>query len=233
MKRFLVSSFVLILTISGSNVFAQGAHIDTNIDSYITNKNISRPLHGYEYTGSPYEHKDFQSGNVYREGKLLASNVALRYNALRDEFEIKKSLNSSNYDARVLLQSPDVYVKISNQLYVFIPKPDVDAHGGYFEVILEGNNMSLYRKITKEFIEGKKSINSITSDILPMYREKEDLFVMNEANELVELPNSRNGRINSFALHKKELKQYIRDEKINVSKIGDLKKLVIFYNSLI
>jgi hypothetical protein len=213
-------------------VSAQAALNETENDSYITQRSISKPLNGYEYTGSPYENQAFQNGNVYRDGKILASNVALRYNVLRDEFEIKNSINSSNYDAKVLLQSPDVYVKIMNQMYIFIPKKNPDAVGGYFEVLLEGPSVSLYKKLSKEFIEGKKSINSISSDILPMYREKEDLYFMNEANELVELPNSRNGRINSFAQHKKELKQYIREEKINVSKIGDLKKLLVYYNSI-
>lgn len=232
MKKFFAALFLTAIFFNTFTIQAQEVFNDSETDTFITQRSISKPMNGYEYTGSPYEDKAFQNGNVYRNGELVASNVALRYNALRDEIEIKKSINTSNYDAKVLLQDPEVYVKIMNRSFVYIaPKSEKDV-GGYFEVLLEGSTMSLYRKMTKEYVEGKKSINSMAADILPMYREHIDLYFMNENNELVELPNSRNGKINSFAQHKKAVKEYIREEKINVNKIGDLKKLLMFYNSI-
>jgi len=190
------------------------------------------PDHGYTYTGSPYENKAFQPGFVFMDGKILASNVGLRYNAARDEFEIKKSVNTSNYAAKVLVKSEDIYVKIMNRLYVFVDKNEENKTGGYYEVLLDGERISLYKKLSKEFIEGKKSVNSIAADILPMYKEKEQLYLLNEKNELTELPNSRNGRINYFSNNKKQIKQHIRDNKLNINKSYDLIKLIRYYNSI-
>ncbi len=230
-STFVVLTLALIFSIS-FNASAQGVFNDPEIDTYISQRSITMPDHGYTYTGSPYANKAFQPGFVFKDGIILASNVALRYNAARDEFEIKKSINTSNYAAKVLVQSEDIYVKINNRLFVFINKNEENKTGGYYEVLHDGERLSLYKKLSKDFIEGKKAVNSIATDILPMYKEKNELYFMNNNNELSELPGSRNGKINSFGLNKKQIKQRIRDKKLNVNKQYDLIKLLNYYDSL-
>jgi len=232
MKNIFATYFVVLIAITTSVACAQGVFNDPHIDTYITQQKISQPSHGYEYTGTPYAERSFQPGHVYRDGVLLASNVGLRYNALRDEFEIKKSLSSSNYAAKVLSQSEDIYVKISNKLYIYAPKHSEEEKGGYFQVIYKGESLSLYKKVSKTFIEGKKAINSIATDILPMYKEKETLYFVNAANEFIELPGSRNGKINYFSENKKLVKQHIREKKLNVNKVHDLIRLLTYYNTI-
>lgn len=232
MRRIIVVFTFALIALSSSNTTAQGVFNDPETDTYISQRSITMPDHGYTYTGSPYANKAFQAGFVFKDGKILASNVGLRYNAARDEFEIKKSVNTSNYAAKVLVKSEDIYVKIMNRLYVYIDKNKENETGGYYEVLHDGERMSLYKKISKEFIEGKKAVNSIATDILPMYKEREKLFLLNENGELSELPNSRNGRINSFNSNKKQVKQQIRDEKLNINKSYDLIKVLRYYDSL-
>lgn len=232
MKRTVFVITLAITTFISSTINAQGVFNDPETDTYISQRSITQPDHGYKYTGSPYANKAFQEGFVFRDGVILASNVGLRYNAARDEFEIKKSLNTSNYAAKVLRQSEDIYVKIMNNTFVYLDKNEEKETGGYYEVLYEGERLSLYRKISKDFIEGKKSINSIAADILPMYKEKEELFLLTENKELVELPGSRNGKINSFSNKKKEIKQHIREKKLNINKDYDLIKLLRYYDSL-
>lgn len=232
MKYVFTICLVVFITITTSTVYSQGVFNDPQTDTYITQKKISQPLQEYEYTGTPYANKSFQPGYVYRNGVPLASNVGLRYNALRDEFEIKKSVNTSNYAAKVLKLSADIYVKILNKLYVYILKVDEDNRGGYFEVIYDGESLSLYKKISKKYIEGKKAVSSIAPDILPMYKEKEILYLVSSANEFSELPGSRNGKINSFPENKKLMKQHIREKNLNINKVYDLIKLLTYYNTL-
>lgn len=232
MKGFILSIVFLFVLLASSSTLAQGVISHSTNESYITQKKIAQPSKGSAYTGSPYADKAFQKGNVYRDGVLLASNVALRYNVLRDEFEIKRTLSTSNYDAKVLRKSKDIYVKIFNKLYVYFDNLPNNKKGGYFEVVYAGEGLSLYKKTRKEFIEGKKAINSIAVDILPQYREKEALFLLNSDNELIKLPKSRSGKISNLNQHKKEVKQFIRDEKLNVNKVYDLIKLLTYYNSL-
>jgi len=232
MRRIFILFTLALITFTSSNTIAQGVFNDPETDTYISRRSITMPDHGYTYTGSPYENKAFQPGFVFKDGKILASNVGLRYNAARDEFEIKKSVNTSNYAAKVLVKSEDIYVKIMNRLYVFVDKNEENKTGGYYEVLLDGERISLYKKLSKEFIEGKKAVNSIATDILPMYKEKEQLFLLNENNELTELPNSRNGRLNYFSSSKKQIKQHIRDNKLNINKSYDLIKLIRYYNNI-
>jgi hypothetical protein len=232
MKRTAALLILTFATLISSSLKAQGVFNDPETDTYISQKPITQPEHGYKYTGSPYADKRFEQGFVFRDGIILASNVGLRYNALRDEFEIKKSLNTSNYAAKVLVKSEDIYVKIMNRLFVYLDKNEESGAGGYYEVLFEGERLSLYKKLSKEFIEGKKAINSIATDILPMYKEKEELFLLKENKELVELPSSRNGKINSFGSNKKKIKQHIREKKLNINKDYDLIKLLRYYDSL-
>jgi hypothetical protein len=230
MKRTL---FILcFLFVSAGTISAQNGLSGSNSEQYVTNSTISTATLGKDYTGSPYAHEEFQNGTVYGTNNVLATNVALRYNVLRDEIEIKSNINASNAEARVLVKSPDVYVRILNDMYVYkVPTPDSDV-SGYFLVMVEGESTSLYKKIKKKFIEGKKSINSVSSDILPMYKEIDEMYLVTEAGEFQEMPNSRNKRINLFADHKKEVKQYIKEEKLNVSKDYELIDLVKYYNTL-
>ncbi|MCW5518846.1 hypothetical protein J1N09_03285 [Aureitalea sp. L0-47] len=232
MKRTAALLILTFATLISSSLKAQGVFNDPETDTYISQKAITPPDHGYKFTGSPYADKRFQQGFVFRDGVILASNVGLRFNALRDEFEIKKSLNTSNYAAKVLVKSEDIYVKIMNRLFVFLDKNEETGAGGYYEVLFEGESLSLYKKLTKDFIEGKKAINSIATDILPMYKEKEALFLLNENKELVELPGSKNGKVNSLGSNKKQIKQYIRDKDLNINKNYDLIKLLRYYDSL-
>ncbi|NNF30574.1 MAG: hypothetical protein HKN66_04200 [Flavobacteriaceae bacterium] len=232
MRRIFVVLTLALFSLVSNTASAQGVFNDPETDNYISQKSITMPSHGYTYTGSPYANKAFKPGFVFKNGVILASNVALRFNAARDQFEIKKSLNTSNYAAKVLVQSEDIYVKINNRLFVYINKNEENNTGGYYEVLHDGERLSLYKKLSKEFIEGKKAVNSIAADILPMYKEKVELYFMNAKNELTELPGSRNGKINSFSSNKKLIKQHIRDKKLNVNKQYDLIKLMNYYDSL-
>lgn len=54
------------------------------------------------YKGTPYNNASYLLGTVYKNDALPASNVALRYNAIADDIEIKESLDSPDENARVL-----------------------------------------------------------------------------------------------------------------------------------
>ncbi|QNJ97845.1 hypothetical protein [Constantimarinum furrinae] len=232
MKRSFFTRCLFIVTLAITSASAQTTISDQETETYVSDKSISTATLGKDYTGSPYANDEFQNGTVYGTNNVLATNVVLRYNVLRDEIEIKSNANASNSEARVLVKSPDIYVRILNNMYVYKTPTSNSDVSGYFLVMVEGENKSLYKKIKKKYIEGKKSINSVSSDILPMYKEIDVMYLVTETGEFEEIPNSRNKRIGLFADHKKEVKQYIKEEKLNVSKDYELVDLVKYYNTL-
>ena len=124
-KEIIIGIGLCFITLLGVNaqVFdtPYGTRQFTN-DLYLLDEYIKRQSKGVDfkdtdsYKGTPYNHPSYLPGNVYKNDELMASNVALRYNAIADEMEIKESLGSSDDDARVLTKSPDIFVKIRNDI---------------------------------------------------------------------------------------------------------------------
>ncbi|MBW2938655.1 hypothetical protein KXJ69_11090 [Aureisphaera sp. CAU 1614] len=225
-------STLLLLTLSFS-AFAQMETEEEAKDKYLTNVPITINSEAVNYSGSAYENEEFVLGTVYKSGRIVASNVALRYNALRDEVEVKSSIDAPNSTARVMMRNPDIYVKMLNNVFVYAaPKEGLDRPG-YFLVLFEGESADLYKKISKEFVEGMAATTSLTRDIPSSYKEKEAYFLLNKnTNSFQEFPSSRNAKFGLFDDKKKELKTYTKEERLNINKEYALIKLVKYYNTL-
>ena len=229
MKIFCTALSFLFISIT----FAQSELDTPETDDYLSEKSITLQKKVLNVAGSPYASKEFQSGNVYKNGKLVANNVALRYNVTRDEVEVKGDKKTSNSQARILRMNPDIYVRVLNDVFVYIKPTSEEAPGGYFNVLHEGEHFHLYKKLKKEFIEGKKAINSVARDIPPTYKDRESLFLVDASNnQLISLDGSRKRKLKAFPSHNKELKNYSKENNLNINKEYSLKKLVAFYNTL-
>lgn len=225
------ASFFLILSIAGS--FAQNETEEINTDQYLTNKSITFKPEEVHYAGSAYENDKFVSGYVFKNGRMLASNIGLRYNAFRDEIEVKTNIDAPNTSAKVMMRNPDIYVKLLNKLIVFSPAKEGISRPGYFIVLAEGEKADLYKKLSKEYIEGSESMTSLTRDIPSTYKEKETYyFVDKKTGAFEELPTGKNAKFALFKDLKKQMKAYADKERININKEWGLKKIVNHYNQL-
>ena len=147
--------------------------------------------------------------------------------------EVKNSLNSSNKNARVLIKSDDIYIKILNKVFVYTPVKEGIDKAGYFMVLQEGDNYSLYKKITKKFIEGRESINSITRDTPPAFENKVVYYLVNKSDgSFTKFPKSKKGKLKVFTQHKKEIKDFVISNSLNLKKDYALAKLVKYYDTL-
>jgi len=206
---------------------------DVEIDTYFSNRAITVNPKERNYTGSAYENKEFVNGYVFKDGKILASKIAMRYNAKREEIELKNSLTTPNEHARLLKRDPKIYVKMGNKTFIFLKANEQIQKPGYFVVLAEGENYSLYKKITKKFIEGRESINSITRDTPPAFEEKQIFYLIsNSDGSFIEFPKSRKGKLKTFTNHKKEVKEFVKSNKLNLNKDYALTKLVKYYDTL-
>lgn len=231
MKKVFALALLMITPLVSNSAFGQMATNEQTISQFITNTPIKSYPNAGRVTGSPYENELFVLGSIMKDGKALSSNVALRYNAMRDEIEVKGSIAAHNETARVLKRQPEIYVKILNKLFVFVSSDN--GIRGYFTSLSEGEKFHLYKKTKKEYEEGMTSVSSLTRDVPAGYKDKEAYYLVSkETNELTEFPNSRNGKFSIFGKKKKEMKNYAKTAKLNVNKEYALVKLVQHYNTL-
>lgn len=233
MNKFSSLSLSCLLFFSISISQAQMGMEEDDRTKYMSNKPITIVPEERNFSGSAYENEEFVNGYVFKDGKILASNVALRYNAKRDEVEVKKSLTTSNSNARVLVKNSDIYIKILNKAFVFSTVKEGIDKAGYFMVLHEGDNYALYKKITKRYLEGRESVNSITRDTPPAFKNIETYYLVDKESENFTLfPKSRKGKLKVFTNFKKEVKDFVKKESLNINKDYALTKLVKYYDTL-
>ena len=104
---------------------------------------------------------------------------------------------------------------------------------GYLQLLFEGENLNLYKKITKEFVEGMESVNSITGDVPAMFKQNETyLLNRKKQNTFEALESSKRKRIDALGVSKKEIKSFLKDKDLNIKREDGLIKTVKFVDTL-
>jgi hypothetical protein len=184
------------------------------------------------YSGTPYNHPSYLPGNVYKDNELLATEVALRYNAMADEMEIKESLTTPDEQAKVLTKSPDIFVKINSDIYVFVPYKGGIEGGGYFHVLHEGSKYDLFKKPSKKFTPEKKASSSITRDTPANFSDRPVYYIVTKDGKFYELPSTRSKKLKVFAENKDLIKDYVKEMDLDINEENDLIKIIQYYDSL-
>jgi hypothetical protein len=205
---------------------------------YVLDETIKRLDKGVDYQdvlsykGTPYYNASFILGEIYQNNKLIANNIALRYNVAADEFEVKESLTTDNSEARLLTKSSDVFVKINKTIFIFALYNGSIEGGGYFQVIFEGEKYSFYKKLIKKLTPAKKAKTSITTDTPAIFTDKIIYFIVTKNGKYYEFPSSKSKKIKVFGSKKEIIKKYIKENKLNLNKEEDLKKTIQYFDSL-
>tara|TARA_R100001369_G_scaffold92598_1_gene138633 strand:- start:1532 stop:2233 length:702 start_codon:yes stop_codon:yes gene_type:complete len=181
--------------------------------------------------GSPYANETFIQGNIYKGNELANKNVLLRYNAFADEIEIKKNEQAETYNA--LIKDPDVYVKIFQDIYVFVPYKGSKEKGGYFNIVKEGNQFDLYKKTKVTYKEPTFAKTSYQSDKPAKWVDTVTYYLVGKDGSFYELPTRKSKVLDVMSKKKKEVKRYIKEQDIDLDKEQDLAKLVGYFNSIL
>jgi len=237
MKKVIVPLIILLLSLQA--VTAQGFDSKRfladvfQVDEYIKRNNRGISYADTDsYRGTPYNNPSYLNGNIYKGGELLATNVALRFNAFEDEMEVKESLATPDAQAKVLTKDPDIYVKIMNDIFVFVAYDGGVEGGGYFQVLQEGNKIDLFKKMKKEFVPEKKSTSSITPGFPAQFKDEPIYYIVDNKGKFFELPSSKRKMLKVFGSNKDLVKDYIKDKDLDVGDEEDLKRLIKYYDSL-
>ncbi|WP_047247130.1 hypothetical protein [Maribacter thermophilus] len=181
-----------------------------------------------EADGSPYINDKFRPAIIYPDNKTFL----VRYNAKDDEIEVqlKKdeflSLDNRHVDYRVV-------IKEIGTTYQTVYSEGVKMPGYYVEVV-NGNNVSVFKKQIKKFVEGKKPSENYGLYKKPYFTDPENIFfVQLEPNgKIQELPKRKKSFIKLFKENEGAVKKYLSDHKINLSKESDIKKVITYINTL-
>ncbi len=231
MKKIFLITFLCIASLTSVNSQAQSVYTDTDIDKYISTVQIPK-INEIDLVGTPYANEEFQKGVAVKNGLTIARNIGLRYNANKDIFEIKKTFVLTDDQARLLKKTNEITLKINNNDFVFITPSANSKAQGYFVVLHKGEKVSLYKKIKKEYIPGQKAYSSMTKAVSPTYKEKIIYYMADSEGVLSELPNSKKKKVEALSKNTKELKVFVKENKVNVNKEKDLIKLAEFVNTL-
>jgi len=238
MKKTIVLSIVLcaITTIGFTQNHALTRQLTS--DLYLVDEYIQRGDKGMsymdskDYIGTPYNNESYLPGKVYGDDVVLMSDIAIRYNVIEDEMEIKESLSTPDNEAKALVKSADIFVKIVNDIFVFVPFEGDDENGGYFQVIEEGGQASLFKKLKKKFTKAQIATSSITRDVPAKFKDDNEYFVVNSLGKFTELPSSKKKALLLFGDKKDQIKEFMKKSNLQFDEEADLIRIFKYYNSI-
>lgn len=233
-----VFTLALLSTISILTIDAQVTTLADQRNTMFFMENVERiGSNNTEYLpddsiGSPYSNPIFLLGNIYEENKVIASNYALRYNAMQDEIEVKETLYVEDSEIKILTKNPEIYVKIMADMYVFRDAIEGSHQAGYFQILHVGNNYNLYKKVAKKYYPAKKAQNSFEKDVLATYIDKTTYYLVSETGNFQEFGSSKNKRIKVFLNKQSEVKKLVKSGKLDLTKEEDLVRAVKYYDAI-
>lgn len=229
MKYFSNIHIVFLSFLISSIALAQPSIKESSGIEYISSRTVNLLNDSNDYTGSPYFNKEFLKGNVLYKGKIIASNQDIRYNVSHELFEIKSPKNKSSKVVNTIVRDTDIEIEIGSDSFEYISSSK-NGIRGYFIPLFKGKNKSLYKKITKKYIQSRKATNSMSKDVAAMYKEKIVLYLINESGEMLELSSSKKNKLKAFGGLRAEVKTYTKQQGLNLNKEADLIKVVSHFD---
>lgn len=221
--------FVHILITISFNSFAQQILNNSirDVEHLIaTSRSIENNNKYANAKGSPYLTDNFISAKIIPGNKTYW----VRYNAYEDVMEVKTNskiiiLDNSQGDYKIIFTSN------SNPYVALMEKGK--KRRGYFIEVLKTDNISLYKKTEKKYTPKRESLNSYDKD-KPAYfsKGKSTYFIQQIDSDLQELPTKQKAFLNLFSNNKTKVKDFIKKNRIKLSRENDLVQLVNFVNSL-
>ncbi len=227
---------LLLFALASISVFSQAENNNFDMNSRILDvqqRSLSFGLTEAQFESikeEAYANSNFVQGKIFQEDQLIKDDVPMRYNAFADEIEIKKNASDDNYSA--LVKSPDIFVKMFRELYVFVPYEGSNEKGGYFNVLSDGKTYDLYKKVTTVFKEPRRAKTSYERDIPPSFT-KETKYYLVQNGTFLEMPSSKSKVLKMMNKKNKEIKEFIKKNNIDVGKEADMIKLVSYFDSLL
>ncbi|MBC2837701.1 hypothetical protein [Robiginitalea sp. SC105] len=186
----------LLLGLSISAVSLVQSQVSLEVPTEYVNNSTSGGLNTLppNVEGSPYLDEAFKPGRVH-VGEEQEYAASMRYNAYRDEIEIKAADGVTS-----LFKRDYVWADIAGDLFVIAPFKGRDGISeGYF-ILLNQGDVRLLKRITKEFMESQPAASSYSQDRPPRFLESVEYYLIGEE-----------GPAREVRLRKKDVLEFLSD----------------------
>lgn len=178
-----------------------------------------------QMNGSPYEQNEFKLGNVYYDDKIIFENVFLRYNALLDQMEFK---TNPSLPFKSLNRDPNIKVSINSYNYILMFDP-FGTGQKHFKIIHNGDNIKLLKRIDVKFYAPQYARTSYEIATLPTFK-KSVSYLLNIGDKYYKVSKNRKKNNDIFLNLNQDLQKHIDSENLNLKKIEDIKKMVVYFD---
>lgn len=190
-----------------------------------------------ELARSPFLNDEFVQGQVFVKTTDKVFPALLRYHIFDDKFEVKKSPTEEAYFD--LNRDPQIDVVLQGKRFEILENLPINIRGtnsGYGLVMVkEGSDKaSLYKRISQTYVHGTPDEGLYKKGKKPTLEDHEDYFVKIEG-KFYHIKSDKKEAPQSFPNHQKELKTYIKNNKLKFRKKtmdDDITQLVNYYNIL-
>lgn len=194
--------------------------------SNINNSNIK---------GSPYFEETFAIAEVDYFGETLKDKTYLRYNAFSDELEMGTFPDQKTTE-EILLKNNKIVTNFGGKRYEYLPYKTKEGNYtkmGYFVVLVENKNYSLYLKRSKVFMEATVARTSLERAFPARFIDNIEYYYNYEGNTLQNIKASKNGLINTFKNHSDFIKTYLKTNKVRFKDDASIVNVFNFVNGSI
>jgi len=226
------SQLILLITLlTYSTVFSQKGNSVRNAISDISDVfRYKNPNSNYKnYEGDPYLNNDFILGTINNTNEQKIYSFQIRYNIYEDKIEIQKE------DKSIVYLAKENYFDVLTLGKKFILKTyevKGENNEGYLELLLNKNNIELYKKHTKTLIPAKKAKSSYEEDKLARFNSSESFYYKLGNSKIILLPKSKKDFLKSFSDKSNDIANFMKDNKLRKSKKEDLIKILEHYSTL-
>ena len=230
MKKIILPLLSIFLFISA---YSQQIYKYDLIDFYnyagYLEQSKSNALKYDDIKGSPYLQDAFIPGRIYLTSGSYYDGVPLRYNVYDDHIEFQNKDGIAYY-----LDNPAEFSQITIGDDTFIHSMYIDENNhqmeGYFSLIEGGKGQLLmkYRILYREAEEARPFIDPKPARFI----SASDEYYIRVNDHKALCVKGDKPILDALADHSKEVKAYIKENKLKSRKKDDLIKIIKFYNTL-
>lgn len=188
-----------------------------------------------EFAGTPYTDNNFQEATLFYNEENQGT-VYYRYNAFNEEVEIRKT-KSNLENIRGL--STDKAIRIKKEdgkilsFKTFIDK-NKNTLNGYLTGLYDGETYDLYKRIKVKFTPAQAAQNSFVKATPNRFSQFTEYYLQKKGVNKIEEITPRNNRLLRMvdSDKKKELKDFLKSNDLNIKNEADLIKAVEFLNQI-
>lgn len=218
MKKIFLFAVVISTGSFAQVTFGNGTNLGTVLfkDKVFDMENKNKDIQG-----SAYIYQDFVSANI----KDVEGNLKVRYNALKDDVEIKQNdavyiiPREERFSTITIMDNGEI---IKLEKFTYKDKP----YEGYLFVINENNGLTVYKKEKVEFKDFEKPRNSYDEEKPARFiPEKTEYFIKDYNGKIFELPKNKKKLIERLPEKGSKIEAFLKNNKIDFNNEKDLKKL--------